>query len=63
MTALIIATTGVALILLIFRATRGRLPWAPFPESVQALDRIAAEEKHGAPITLADHTDHEETRP
>lgn len=41
MISLSIAAIGVALILLIFRASRGRLPWEPFPESVEILDRIA----------------------
>lgn len=43
MISLIIAATGVALILLIFRVTRGRSPWEPFPESVEILERISAE--------------------
>lgn len=53
MTSLIITAIGVAIVLLIFRATRGRAPWEPFPESVEILDRIDAEKK------LAAHKDKE----
>ena len=45
MISLIIAAIGVTLILLIFRAARGRFPWEPFPESAEVLDRIALEGK------------------
>ena len=41
--SLIIAAAGVALVLLIFRAARGRFPWEPFPESAEILDRITRE--------------------
>ena len=51
MISLIIAATGVALILLIFRATRGRSPWEPFPESVEILERIAAEREANSRTT------------
>ena len=43
MISLIIAAAGVALVLILFRAVRGRAPWEPFPESAEILDRIARE--------------------
>ena len=43
MISLAIAAASVALILLIFRAVRGRFPWEPFPESAEILDRITRE--------------------
>lgn len=43
MIPLVITAIGVTLVLLIFRAARGRFPWEPFPESAEILDRIALE--------------------
>lgn len=45
MISLIITAIGVTLVLLTFRAARGRYPWEPFPESAEILDRIALEGK------------------